>query len=276
MNSDALVATALVIAAAIATVALVFASVRVGRAVRAVRANSVALSQLKGLNSQYKARVPRLGSITYSFSDQVDSKGKFDRYDLRTLAMQKLEQREAQIAQEVALRQNAVSSFAEYTTRYSELASRLGESKIDTMDARRFNWIEAKLFKRGKLRAPNCRAAVRVEVSYRSPQGKNSYTKSDTLNFDQLVRALDEMRQIREVRTTSHFLRQQERMRMSAKLRAEVLRRDQSRCRMCGRTAQVVPLHVDHIIPVSKGGKTSLENLQTLCQDCNLGKSNRF
>ena len=35
-----------------------------------------------------------------------------------------------------------------------------------------------------------------------------------------------------------------------------------------------VELHVDHIKPWSKGGETILENLQTLCQKCNLGKSN--
>ena len=31
-------------------------------------------------------------------------------------------------------------------------------------------------------------------------------------------------------------------------------------------------LHVDHIKPVSKGGKTVRDNLRTLCEDCNLGK----
>ena len=35
-----------------------------------------------------------------------------------------------------------------------------------------------------------------------------------------------------------------------------------------------IELHIDHIIPWSKGGETVLENLQTLCSDCNLGKSN--
>jgi 5-methylcytosine-specific restriction endonuclease McrA len=37
-----------------------------------------------------------------------------------------------------------------------------------------------------------------------------------------------------------------------------------------------VTLHVDHIVPVSRGGLTLDDNLQTLCQECNLGKSNRL
>lgn len=35
-----------------------------------------------------------------------------------------------------------------------------------------------------------------------------------------------------------------------------------------------VVLHVDHIKPVSKGGKNTITNLITACRDCNLGKSN--
>lgn len=56
-------------------------------------------------------------------------------------------------------------------------------------------------------------------------------------------------------------------------LRFEVLNRDNFTCRYCGQSAPKVELHVDHIIPVSKGGENSLNNLITACQDCNLGKS---
>lgn len=33
---------------------------------------------------------------------------------------------------------------------------------------------------------------------------------------------------------------------------------------------------VDHIIPVAKGGKTVPKNLRTLCNVCNLGKSDKY
>jgi len=61
-----------------------------------------------------------------------------------------------------------------------------------------------------------------------------------------------------------------------AKLRLEVIKRDGGACIICGRKPPEVTLHVDHIIPASKGGLTESRNLQTLCQDCNLGKSNSF
>ena len=62
------------------------------------------------------------------------------------------------------------------------------------------------------------------------------------------------------------------------RLRATVLIRDNCLCRMCGASPAkdpAVTLHVDHIVPWSKGGQTVLGNLQTLCATCNIGKGDR-
>lgn len=57
------------------------------------------------------------------------------------------------------------------------------------------------------------------------------------------------------------------------KLRYQVLLKDNRLCQNCGRgIKQGATLHIDHIIPVAKGGKTEIENLQTLCDKCNYGK----
>ncbi|WP_423219633.1 HNH endonuclease [Bifidobacterium animalis] len=51
------------------------------------------------------------------------------------------------------------------------------------------------------------------------------------------------------------------------------MKRDHYRCRLCGKTAdQGARLEVDHITPVSKGGKSVLDNLWTLCFECSRGK----
>ena len=63
---------------------------------------------------------------------------------------------------------------------------------------------------------------------------------------------------------------------MPKRLRFEILRRDGFACCYCGRHAREVKLHVDHVVPWSKGGATTPENLRTACQDCNLGKSDRL
>jgi hypothetical protein len=60
------------------------------------------------------------------------------------------------------------------------------------------------------------------------------------------------------------------------RLRFIVMRRDNFRCKNCGRSPATDPtiiLHVDHIMAWVNGRETVFENLQTLCSKCNIGKS---
>jgi 5-methylcytosine-specific restriction endonuclease McrA len=62
-------------------------------------------------------------------------------------------------------------------------------------------------------------------------------------------------------------------------LRYEALRNSDGSCCCCGaKKADGAQLHVDHIKPRSKYPELQLdiENLQILCQDCNIGKSNYY
>ena len=63
----------------------------------------------------------------------------------------------------------------------------------------------------------------------------------------------------------------------SLRLRFRVLQRDNFSCQACGASPAItygVALHIDHIVPWSKGGETDMENLRTLCETCNRGKGN--
>jgi hypothetical protein len=66
---------------------------------------------------------------------------------------------------------------------------------------------------------------------------------------------------------------------ISERMRFRILIRDGFTCQACGASPlrkHGVELHVDHIIPWSKGGETIESNLQTKCKRCNLGKGNAF
>jgi hypothetical protein len=63
------------------------------------------------------------------------------------------------------------------------------------------------------------------------------------------------------------------------RLKFSVFVRDGFTCVCCGKspiTQHGIILHCDHIIPWSKGGETTFENLRTLCEECNLGKGDRM
>ena len=64
---------------------------------------------------------------------------------------------------------------------------------------------------------------------------------------------------------------------VNLRLRFLVMQRDNFKCCCCGASPAKDPsviLHIDHKTAWSKGGETTYDNLQTLCRNCNLGKSN--
>lgn len=59
-------------------------------------------------------------------------------------------------------------------------------------------------------------------------------------------------------------------------VRWRVMKRDRYRCVLCGRNPAKdagVELHLDHVVPVSRGGTNEEGNLRTLCRECNQGRS---
>lgn len=66
---------------------------------------------------------------------------------------------------------------------------------------------------------------------------------------------------------------------ISYRMRNFILERDSYICRACGASpakGDNTKLQIDHIIPWAKGGESTPDNLQTLCFECNIGKSNSF
>jgi 5-methylcytosine-specific restriction endonuclease McrA len=61
----------------------------------------------------------------------------------------------------------------------------------------------------------------------------------------------------------------------SGNLRTKILIRDRYRCQYCGIRSTPTELSIDHIVPRSRGGRTSPENLCVACKPCNSRKGNR-
>jgi len=84
---------------------------------------------------------------------------------------------------------------------------------------------------------------------------------------------------ISEAQLTEKYIgRKKNRKMISAGRRHDVFKRDRYRCAICGKSSKEddIKLEVDHIIPVAEGGTDDLDNLQTLCIDCNRGKKDKI
>lgn len=120
---------------------------------------------------------------------------------------------------------------------------------------------------------PVYRPKVLCRSMYTSPKGRNSYHDTRKFNYLELIDHYNNVCTKIEQRESKEFQRKL----MSDSLRYDILKRDGFRCVICGRSADDgIKLHVDHILPVSKGGKTVPNNLRTLCDSCNLGKSDKY
>lgn len=116
---------------------------------------------------------------------------------------------------------------------------------------------------------------VEYKFSYTSNGGmvQRSFTipmKEETII--ELIRALENKL------TISAFIKEQRTL-MTKKIREFIKIRDNFTCCNCNNSTEIEPnllLEIDHIIPVSKGGETIEENLQTLCWKCNRAKSNKI
>jgi hypothetical protein len=78
-----------------------------------------------------------------------------------------------------------------------------------------------------------------------------------------------EMKAARELQSNVRAEASKKKKTIKAPLRTKVFERDAYRCVSCGTH---ISLCCDHIIPESKGGPTTFENLQTMCRSCNSKK----
>lgn len=76
--------------------------------------------------------------------------------------------------------------------------------------------------------------------------------------------------------TLSEYQSKGQRKLMTKALRDKIKIRDNYTCQICGKyMPDEVGLQIDHIIPISKGGKSIESNLQVLCSKCNGSKSDK-
>lgn len=109
---------------------------------------------------------------------------------------------------------------------------------------------------------------------YESPQGNSNQFCEIELNSDNIQGLIDHVQQEIEKRNS----KEKQRSLMTNELRTAIKERDNYTCCNCGNSMLKEPnllLEVDHIVPISKGGKTEYYNLQTLCWKCNRSKSDK-
>lgn len=200
---------------------------------------------------------------------KVNSKKKLEHVSADSIIFYYLDNNIDCIKDDIEITINNIKLYKEYSDKLNNFEYELINNKFNK---KRFYKVENKLIKKYKYNY-NCDINILVKIKYSSPKKNNRYMHKILLDYNDLIDIYNNCNKIKEYKQSALY----ERSKMSASLRYDILKRDNFKCKICGASMEDgVRLHVDHIIPVSRGGKTINSNLQTLCELCNLGKSNKI
>ena len=136
----------------------------------------------------------------------------------------------------------------------------------------RFQEWENEMVEEIRLRIP-VEYVITCYVRYTSPQGRNDYSKQETIGEAEIQEYLQRLDSENALHASEAWRRKTERAKVTPAVRFRIIQRDGGRCCVCGRSAKDgFEMEVDHIIPISHGGDSRDSNLQTLCRECNRGK----
>ena len=115
------------------------------------------------------------------------------------------------------------------------------------------------------------------QVNYvKNPYKVKVTTEEYRCDFDYITNRYNKLREINFECTLNTYHKKNQRKLMTRELREKIMKRDNYTCQFCGKyMPDEVGLHIDHIVPIAKGGKSVESNLQVLCSKCNASKSSK-
>lgn len=232
--------------------------------------NSEQIAKITHLNQRYKF----IDLKNESIRKFCNSKKMFERTYLDEVLKNDLEDNLEYYAQIIKDVRENKTRYQDYISEYGRIISTISEEKAKSLklSLATFQKVEKRICDSLKLK-PILTVCIYVKKSYSSPQGRNNYYDERSYTFEQWGYYYKEALEAKKRKESHAYQVQKERGKMTDSMRYDVMRRDGFRCVLCGaKASDVVQLHVDHIFPVSRGGKTVMSNLRTLCSRCNQGK----
>ncbi|MBQ7779777.1 MAG: HNH endonuclease [Clostridia bacterium] len=228
--------------------------------------HSTFLPELNELNSMYSKSF-YMYDDTFEMTHHYNSKTQFDKANFNKLLHDYCKVHEDQFNDIIPLAHKNFCLLPEYNEKASNILGGKSyySSKIMKM-------LENRIFRESMLFPPTTLILV-IHIKYVSPMGRNSYYNRYTYDINGISACLEEIKKESSIEQE----KKRQRSMMNDSLRYDIMKRDGFKCVLCGATQNDgAKLHVDHIFPIAKGGKTEPRNLRTLCDRCNLGKKDKY
>lgn len=243
-----------------------------------VNEHSLAIRAIKELNSKYKFS-PIYPLI---YKNRYDSTVNFENVSCKDYLIYQFHLDTLSVRRIIKSRNNNISKEIDYKSKVDLTKDKLGnfDVSIEDLNGEKLRNIESIVFN-DLIEKVN--TDFYAEVHLYLTRGRNHRVvdeKKELFDLNEIIdvlKSIDSSKVIDGRRFHSkevwESIERVERAKVSNELRQEIFERDGYTCVNCGSTEKE-SLEIDHIKPISKGGKTEPDNLQTLCHDCNIRKGN--
>lgn len=243
-----------------------------------VNEHSLAIRAIKELNSKYKF------SSIYSliYKNCYDTTRNFEDVSCKDYLIYQFHLNTLSVRRIIKNRNNNISKEIDYKSKVDLTKDKLGnfDVSIEDLNEEKLRNIESIVFN-DLIEKVN--TDFYAEVHLYLTRGRIHRVvdeKKESFDLNEIIdvlKSIDSSKLIDGRRFYSRevwkSIERVERAKVSKELRQEIFERDGYTCVNCGSTEKE-SLEIDHIMPISKGGKTEPSNLQTLCRNCNIRKGN--
>lgn len=238
--------------------------------------NSEHLKQLTEINSRYNF----YPYINYDQIHTYDNEKFYNSVSCKDYLIYQLQY----ISKKLFTQINKINSNKQLYTKYlaeigsietGQFQTSIGKLKRDKLIE-----IEKDLISKNTLRAPITQFYLTVNLYCSKINGQVYSQKCEIFYVDDIYylnkRLNNKNGDFYNDREIWDALCRVERGKVTNKMRFSIYERDRHRCCKCGVSDRYAQLEIDHILPIAKGGKTTYDNLQTLCHKCNVEKGDTY
>ena len=235
-----------------------------------IEEHSLSLRKIKEINSRYHFKEVKNFDMNHSY----DNLNMYNDISCKDYLVYELVYLQKQVKEAIKDASFNKDNFDKYT---SEIKESVTFNTYDTNELpknlKRLNKYERKITSNNLL-LPVTELKIAVSLTLTNINGVYKTSKKAIFYSQGIENIITDLNKKRGVFYLNNDIWQSicrvERGKVTNKMRFAIYKRDNYRCRKCGRKTN--DLEVDHIYPIAKGGKSTYDNLQTLCHRCNVKK----
>lgn len=238
--------------------------------------NSIALKQLLEINGKYHF----FKCNTYDESHTYDNYNYYNNISCQDYLIYQLQFKQYDVYKAIKNIDNNRKKYNLYCQDVNAINSFSSfNNSIKKLNHKYLFSLEKKIFNKYKL-SPILHFNITITLYCSKINGQIYTLKRQTFESEQILSLIKQLNikhgNFYNVRDIWDAICRVERGKVSNKMRFSIYKRDGYRCKICGRNGRYADLEIDHIKPIAKGGKSTYDNLQTLCRNCNKEKGAKF